>query len=220
MNGPVRALVMAKAPVPGTVKTRLKLAPENAARLQKALLTDIVEKARTFVGPTTLAGTPPDRLDLLAPLLPVDVKLIPQVEGDLGRKMLTAAAELFGEAPGSVLILGADAPTLPPEYITRAVRALETHDASITPSADGGYVLLGLREPHEDLFSGIEWSTEVVYGQTLARAKSAGLSIHETEPWYDLDTPEDLRRLRAELSRRPNLSPRVAAELRNIQPLS
>ena len=211
---------MAKAPIPGTVKTRLKLAPEKAARLQKALLMDAVEKARAFVGPTTLAGTPPEHLDLLAPLLPDSVKLIPQVEGDLGRKMFAAAARLFGEAPGPVLILGSDAPTLPPKYITQAARALETHDASITPSADGGYVLLGLRGPHETLFSGIEWSTEAVYEQTLAKAEATGLSIYKTEPWYDLDTPEDLRRLQAELSRRPSLSPRVVAEMEDIQPPS
>ncbi len=207
---------MAKAPIPGAVKTRLKLAPEKAARLQEALLVDAVEKARAFVGPTTVAGAPSDLLGLITPLLPDSVKLIAQVEGDLGRKMFAAAAALFNESSEPLLILGADAPTLPPEYIVRAARALETHDASITPSTDGGYVLLGLREPHEDFFSGIEWSTEAVYGQTLARAAAAGLSLHETEPWYDLDTPEDLRRLETELYRRPDLSPRVARMLENI----
>ena len=211
-----RALIMAKAPVPGTVKTRLRLAPEKAAWLEKALLTDAVEKALAVVGPTTVAGTPPERLDLLAPLLPDGVKLIAQVEGDLGRKMFAAAATLFAESPGPLLILGADAPTLPPEYITGAAHALETHDASITPSTDGGYVLLGLREPRETLFSRIDWSTGAVQEQTRARAAAAGLSLHETEPWYDLDMPEDLDRLQTELSRRPDLSPRVADVLEDL----
>ncbi len=138
-----RLLVMAKAPIPGTVKTRLRLEPEDAARLQAALTTDTVEKARSL-GPTTVAGAPKDRLDLLSRILPPDVRLIPQPEGDLGERMLSAATKLFEESPEPVLILGTDAPTLPPQAILRATQALSTHDLSIIPSYDGGYVLLGL----------------------------------------------------------------------------
>ncbi len=209
---------MAKAPVPGTVKTRLKLAPEKAARLQEALLADTIEKVRAIgsIGSVTIAGSPAERLDLLVPLLPDEIALIPQVEGDLGRKMFAAVKTLFAESSVPVLVLGTDAPTLPPEYIERAAHALLTHDASIVPSTDGGYVLLGLREPHEGLFSGIEWSTGVVYEQTLAAARNAGLSVHEEKAWYDVDTPEDLNILKETLARDPQHAPRVARVLENL----
>ena len=189
---------MAKAPVPGTVKTRLRRPPEEAAALQAALIRDTVEKARV-VGSVTVAATPPERLDLVEPLLPEGVRLFAQRGEDLGERMLDAAQHLFEEGPEPVLILGTDAPPLPPACIEEAARALQAHDAAIVPSEDGGYVLIGLKSPHETLFRDIAWSTETVYGETRQKVRSAGLSIHEGETHYDIDTPEDLARLEAEL---------------------
>lgn len=205
-----RILVMAKAPIPGTVKTRLRLAPVHAAALQEALILDTVDKARALA-PTTLAGAPGDRLDLIRPLLPEDVSLIPQPDGDLGQRMLAGARSLFEQSTEPVVVVGTDAPTLPRTEILTCARALDEQDISIIQSIDGGYVLLGLRRPFEAVFSGIEWSTEDVYRQTLARAEEAGLSVYEGRPWYDVDEPEDLARLADELGARPELAPRTAA---------
>jgi len=107
-----RILIMAKAPILGTVKTRLGLPPQDAAGLQAALIRDAVEKARSLA-PTTLAGAPADRLDLRRPLLPDDVALIPRSPGDLGDRMLAGNRALFDVSPDPVLIPGTDAPTLP-----------------------------------------------------------------------------------------------------------
>jgi len=210
-----RLLVMAKAPIPGTVKTRLRLAPEDAARLQTALIADTVDKARAL-GPTTVAGAPRDRLDLIAWLLPDDARLVPQPEGDLGERMLAGARTLFEESPEPVLILGTDAPTLPPQAILRSAQALSTHDLSIIPSSDGGYVLLGLRGLHEAVFSGVEWSTKRVNSQTVTRSLEAGLSVYTGEVWYDVDEPEDLLRLKEELRVRAELAPRTAEILGDL----
>lgn len=210
-----RVLIMAKAPVPGTVKTRLRLPPKHAARLQAAFITDAVSKARNSgIGPVTVTGSPPESLELIEPLLPGDARLLPQVEGDLGEKMLAAARWLYAGSPEPVIILGTDAPTLPPARLEEAARALETYDAALVPSDDGGYVLLGLRAPHEALFSGVEWSTDAVYRQTLEQARQAGLSLQSLEPWYDVDEPQDLKRLSRELSAAPEVAPRTAAVLR------
>ena len=212
-----RLLVMTKAPIPGTVKTRLRLPPPKAARLQKALIADTVEKARA-IGPTTVAGAPPENLGPIRALLPAGVALVPQAAGDLGERMLAGARALFGAPDEPVLILGTDAPTLPSERIRSAARALEdgTHDAAIVPSTDGGYVLLGLRKPFEPLFANIAWSTENVYRQTLQRAREARISVHGYEPWYDLDTPEDLAYIKEELANDPRLAPRTAGVLANL----
>ncbi|QIN82682.1 DUF2064 domain-containing protein [Rubrobacter tropicus] len=204
---------MAKAPIPGAVKTRLRLPPEDAARLQTAFVTDAVDKARGLA-PTTVAGAPGDRLSLIRPLLSENNPLIPQCDGDLGDRMLAAAHALFADVPDPVVILGTDTPTLPPEAIAEAASSLDKYDISIIPSTDGGYVLLGLRGPYGRVFSGIEWSTPEVYGQTLTRAKEAGLSVYEGAPGRDVDEPADLARVREELKARPWLAPRTAEALR------
>lgn len=210
-----RILVMAKAPIPGLTKTRLRLPSASAASLQEALISDTVYKARA-IAPVTVAGTPAEHLGLISALLPTDVQLISQPEGDLGQRMLAGARHLFDEAPGPVVILGTDAPTLSPAYIEQIIHTLEDHDISIIPSEDGGYILIGLREAHEAIFTKIDWSTERVHGQTLTRAEESGLSIHEIKPWYDVDEPEDLQRLRHDLSRDPEIAPHTAAVLKDL----
>jgi uncharacterized protein len=75
------------------------------------------------------------------------------------------------------------------------------------PSEDGGYVLIELCAPHAELFEGVAWSTSQVRDQTLAAACRTGVSVYETSPWYDVDEPEDLERLRAELACDPALAP-------------
>lgn len=207
---------MAKAPVPGITKTRLRLPPYKAAGLQVALVCDTVEKARSL-SPVTVFATPPDKLTLLEPLLPRGVRLLAQSGGDLGERMCAAAARLFEEGSEPVLILGTDAPTLPQASILRAAQALEEqYDASIVGSIDGGYVLLGLKEPRQGLFRGIEWSTASVYRETVQKARDLGLRIHEGEPHYDVDVPEDLARLTRELREVPNLAPHTAKFLKSL----
>lgn len=210
-----RILVMAKAPIPGTVKTRLRLAPEDAARLQEAFILDTVEKVRALA-PTTVAGTPENRLDMIRRLLPGDVSVIPQPEGDLGERMLAGVQSLFATSDEPVIVLGTDAPTLPPTGILQSAHALDSHDLSIIQSTDGGYVLLGLTRPEEALFTNVEWSTDVVYRQTLAGAGTAGLRVYEGAAWYDVDEPEDLVRLKEDLDRRPHLAPRTTGVLAGL----
>ena len=207
---------MAKAPVPGTTKTRLRLPPQGAARLQAALIADTAQKASTL-GRATLAGTPADALSLIEPLLPQGMPLFAQRGEDLGERMLDAVSRLFEEGPEPVLILGTDAPTLPTRAILDAARALRTHDAAIVGSDDGGYVLLGLRRrPHEALFRGIPWSTQTVYRETVEKASEAGLSLYKGKPHYDVDIPEDLERLKRELQESPGLAPRTAVVLAEL----
>jgi glycosyltransferase A (GT-A) superfamily protein (DUF2064 family) len=91
-----------------------------------ALILVTVEKARA-PGSTTVAGTPRDRLDQISWLLPRDVRLTPQPEGDFRERKFSAATTLFGGSPKLVLILGIDAPTLPPHAILQSAKAFTTH---------------------------------------------------------------------------------------------
>ena len=113
-----------------------------------------------------------------------------QASGDLGDKM-SAAFEVCLRQSHKVVIIGSDCATLQPAIIERAFAALDESDVVIGPTFDGGYYLLGLKEPREVLFKGIEWSTPVVFEQTIAAINHEGLSYTELPQLADIDHIED-----------------------------
>jgi len=192
---PLTLAVFAKAPAPGHVKTRLRpaMGDEQAARLAAAFVRDTSHKAARLGPPVTVYYSG-DRA-LLEPLAPLGVLWAEQGDGDLGARM--------ARVPAPCLILGADSPHLPVALLRAALAAVPLYDVVLGPAEDGGYFLIGLRAPQPALFDGIVWSTETVLAQTLARAGALGLTVHQTPPWYDLDTPADLRRLARDLKAVP-----------------
>jgi glycosyltransferase A (GT-A) superfamily protein (DUF2064 family) len=87
--------------------------------------------------------------------------------------------------------------------VRQAVEMLYTADVVLGPSDDGGYYLIGMKRLYPELFKDIAWSTDQVTSQTLARSKKQDLQVALLPSWYDVDTIEDLRRLRAELETLP-----------------
>lgn len=213
-----RALVIVgKAPEPGVTKTRLSppLSAEQAADLYRGFLQDTAAMALglgwervTLVYPPR-AGAERE----LAALLPAAVRLLAQPGEGLGAALPDAFARHFAEGFRRVVLIGSDNPTLPPELVEAAERGLDDHDLVIGPSADGGYYLLGMERLQRGLFERITWSTEVVYHETLKRARELGLRTHAVDEWYDVDTVADLDRLRAELTLLP---PHLAASTRQV----
>jgi len=86
------------------------------------------------------------------------------------------------------------APT-PGQVKPRLAAALGQFDLILGPAVDGGYYLIGLREPQPDLFVGIPWATTAVLAQTRARAQRLGLRLHLLKPLQDVDTGRDARAL-------------------------
>jgi rSAM/selenodomain-associated transferase 1 len=188
---------MAKAPVAGQAKTRLipLLGATGAARLQGWLLEHAVTTAAASgLGPVALwcAGQP-DHADFLRCLGSGRVSLQVQPEGDIGVRMLAAAAA--AKSSTGVLIIGTDCPVLTPALLREAAAALNGHDAVVFPAEDGGYVLIGMRRPAPELFAGIEWSTGRVMAQTRERLAGLGWSWAEPATLWDVDRPADYERL-------------------------
>jgi rSAM/selenodomain-associated transferase 1 len=140
------------------------------------------------------------------------VRLQPQLGTGLGAALAGAFGAHFGHGFERVVLIGSDNPTLPGTIVEDACRALDDHDLVIGPSTDGGYYLIGMSAPHPGVFEGITWSTDLVYAQTLERAKQLGLRVAPTPVWYDVDTLAELRRLRRELA---GLPPDVAPATRS-----
>jgi len=191
---PVGIAILAKAPLPGLVKTRLvpALGPEGAARLQRALVVRTVKTAcRAGTGPVTLwTSLQPDHEIFIALAARFDLRLARQDDGDLGARMLAAIGA------GPTLVIGNDCPPLTPDHLREAAAALrDGNDAVIIPAEDGGYVLIGLRAPQPALFRAMRWSVPTVWAQTRRRLARCGLRVRELAGLWDVDVPQDLSRL-------------------------
>jgi hypothetical protein len=199
-------VVMAKRPVPGKTKTRLcpPLTPLEAAELYEALLKDTMELVSGLRGvETAVAVSPRSAVDEMRRMAPRGARMIAVEGADIGECLRSATTQLFSEGFTRVVAVNSDGPTLPAEYIERAVEMLTHSDVVLGPAEDGGYYLIGMRQQQPGLFTDIEWSSSRVAVQTLERAAAAGLAVAQLPSWYDVDTPAELERLRKELVARP-----------------
>ncbi|SDJ74010.1 TIGR04282 family arsenosugar biosynthesis glycosyltransferase [Billgrantia gudaonensis] len=198
-RGPFPLAILAKAPLPGRVKTRLipSMDAEAAAGLHERLLRHTLEQA--------LQATPAPCITLWTALNhahPLFHELVSrhgiarkaQPEGDLGQRMHHALAAISG--PG--LIVGSDCPVLTPTLLRSCWQALATADVVCLPAEDGGYALIGARRAEPRLFDGIDWGTDRVMAQTRQRIETLGWRLACPAMVWDVDRPEDVERWQRE----------------------
>ena len=194
-SGGCVVIVMAKAPVPGYAKTRLipALGAAGAAALASRLLEHAVEQALAAeLGPVDLCCAPDQSHEEFASQAQrVGLVLSSQGEGDLGARMSHAFDRCLSHA-GRVLMIGTDAPAIDATLLQQAAQALDETDAVFVPALDGGYALIGLRQPAPHLFTDMVWSTASVMAVTRNRLITAGLRHTELAPVADIDEPADL----------------------------
>jgi rSAM/selenodomain-associated transferase 1 len=197
------ALVMAKAPRPGEVKTRLEplLGPDGCAVLQARLLARAASvAARSSPGAAWMAVDPPDAAELLGDLAGDGVRLFGQSGGHLGERLSAATTHVFRRHDGPVVVVGTDSPTIRSGHFQAARETLWAgNDVAIGPALDGGYYLIAMVRPLPELFAlpPGAWGGERVLGLTLRAARAAGLKVGLIEPARDLDTPDDAAQLLA-----------------------
>lgn len=192
-------LVMARAPVAGEAKTRLipALGEEGAATLHGYLVERLLaELSAAAIAPITLCCTPDTRHPFFLHCRDhYGVSLQLQQGEDLGER-LHHAMDTALQQKTFALVVGCDIPQLGPEDIAAAFDALARgSDAAVSPTEDGGYALLALSQSNAGLFSGVEWGSERVMAQTRRRLCDLGWSWQELREQWDVDRPEDLRRL-------------------------
>ncbi|MBA2354544.1 MAG: TIGR04282 family arsenosugar biosynthesis glycosyltransferase [Acidobacteria bacterium] len=223
--------VMTRAPrtsvdAPDEIKTRLKpVLPEITSReaLQRACLADVLTAARTVPGAlvrvaVTRAGSERAWADLgVAP-----AHVLTQRGESLGERERGVFADLFRRGARQVVLVGSDVPTLGAAILQQAFAALVASPSHVVlgPAADGGYYLLGLAGPVvPDLFSGVRWSTRYALADTLRRCEFESRRVTFLPMLDDLDEPESLAHLRADLEVDPSRAPHTAAFLRQVEPL-
>jgi glycosyltransferase A (GT-A) superfamily protein (DUF2064 family) len=210
-NGRIAIAVMAKAPQPGRVKTRLcpPLAPQDAADMGAAFLRDITmnlaQAARVAPIDPWVAFAPAGterRFDgMLEPgtrlLLADGAGEMPEGVEGFGRCLFQATQRLLDMGYAAACVLNADSPTLPTARLARLAESLTMpgRRGVLGPAEDGGYYVLGLPSAEHRMFADIAWSTDRVADQTRERAAEIGLPLLELPSWYDVDDRAALARL-------------------------
>lgn len=184
-----RVVAFARYPEPGLCKTRLipAVGPDGAARIHKRLVEICIAAMRGSGLPMELhiTGASPSAF---ADWLGTDIRFVEQGDGDLGARLLRATSPL------PVLLIGSDAPGLDAARLRAAADALSHAPAVIGPADDGGYYLLGLRNPSPWLFNEMAWGTDSVFADTMARFAVHGIQPVVLDSLSDVDRPEDLQR--------------------------
>jgi uncharacterized protein len=194
-------LLFTRYPEPGSTKTRLipLLGAQGAANLQKKMSERIV--AETIL----LAESRPISLEIhydggnltqMRAWLGDSCTFIRQTDDNLGARMANAIITHLHKEK-SIVLAGSDCPGISSRILAEALDALATHHLVIGPAFDGGYYLIGaagtVREDMiRSLFTGICWSTQTVFTETMARVNHLQLTCHILPELHDIDTPEDL----------------------------
>jgi uncharacterized protein len=208
-------VVMAKAPRPGMVKTRLthSLSVEAATELYRCLLDDTLALARSLSGVQVSILCPAPDVEDLKQVARGAVDVVAQKGDGLAAGLTSVFAHFTAPGAQRVVAFNSDSPHLPAAILEGAFQALINHDVVVGPTHDGGYYLVGAKAAHPALFDGDGMGTKSALDALLARAGRLQLSVAFTDPFYDVDVEGDLTRLAAELRLAPLRAPRTSAWL-------
>jgi rSAM/selenodomain-associated transferase 1 len=209
-------VVMAKAPRPGVVKTRLAQAlPVKAVtELYRCLLDDTIVLARSLGTVEVAIMCPASDVEELTRLTRGVVGVVAQKGEGLAAGLTSVFAHFATPDRHRVVAFNSDSPHLPPSVLRSAFEVLAAHEVVVGPTDDGGYYLVGAKAAHPALFDGDGMGTKSALEGLLARARGLQLSVGFTDPFYDIDVEGDLTRLAAELRLAPARAPRTAAWLK------
>ncbi|MBI5050314.1 MAG: TIGR04282 family arsenosugar biosynthesis glycosyltransferase [Nitrospirae bacterium] len=190
-------IIFVKAPVLGTVKTRLQpsLGAEETLKLYKSFVTEIVSKCAGLKGIAKFLGCSPSRDgDFIQRLAGThEFESFDQRGKNLGEKIVNAFRDYFKKGYTEIVLIGSDSPTIPAEYIKLAFSELRKNDFVIGPCCDGGMYLVGAKKKiMSEIFRNITWDTGEVLNKVLKKTNSLNVRYSLLPFWYDIDTIEDL----------------------------
>jgi rSAM/selenodomain-associated transferase 1 len=192
-------IVLTKAPIPGTVKTRLiiELGDQGACDLYIQLLKRLENTLKNLVSKTHsdvalwIAGD--DQHEVFIPWQSFATFYRQPNEADLGGRMSMAVQSALARGRIPVLI-GVDVPSLDEAYLMKCLQQLKNYEVVISPAEDGGYGLLGMKQFYAELFEGKAWGTDSVFHDTLNTIETLQLSVAYLPKVWDVDEPVDVGR--------------------------
>jgi rSAM/selenodomain-associated transferase 1 len=209
-------VIMAKAPRPGAVKTRLipALPPEAVTAFYQSLLEDTLALAQSLSNVELAIMCPQSDIKELACLIGQRARIVAQKGEGLAAGLTSVFAHFTGDHSRRIVAFNSDSPHLPRSVLEAAFEKLAVHDLVVGPTHDGGYYLIGAKAPYPTLFANDGLGTSSALERLLSRARALELSIGFADLFYDIDVPDDLIRLAAELRIAPARAPRTAVWLK------
>jgi rSAM/selenodomain-associated transferase 1 len=217
LSGIDRVLViMAKAPRPGAVKTRLapSLSPAAVTDFYCCLLDDTLALAQSLGDAEVAIMCPDADVSELVRLAGSKASVIAQKGEGLAAGLTSVFAHFAEDHQRLTIAFNSDSPHLPRSVLEDAFETLAAHDVVVGPTQDGGYYLVGAKASHPTLFAGDGLGTSSALERLLSRTRGLELSVGFVDPFYDIDVADDLTRLAEELRLAPERAPRTAVWLK------
>ena len=205
-------VIMAKAPRPGAVKTRLaeRLSADAVIAFYRCLLGDTLALAQSLGEVTVAIMCPAPDVHEMAQVAGDGIIVVAQTGEGLAAGLTSVFAHFAKDQPRRTIAFNSDSPHLPPAILETAFEALAAHDVVVGPTHDGGYYLVGAKASHPTLFANDGMGTDSALDRLLSRSRSLELSVGFVESFYDVDVADDLVRLARELRLHPARAPRTA----------
>jgi rSAM/selenodomain-associated transferase 1 len=191
-----QVVVMAKAPVSGSVKTRLcpPLTFDQAAALAEAALLDTIAAVSASGARRRVLAVE----GRLATGVPLGFDVMAQRAGDFGSRLAGAVDDVWARDPLPVVVIGMDTPQLRGPDLDSAAEALLGDEpdgnrlsAVLGPAEDGGYWAIGTLRPVPGMFDGVPMSTERTGAAQLSRLRALGVACTVIGPQRDVDEIDD-----------------------------
>jgi hypothetical protein len=209
-------VIMAKAPRPGAVKTRLtpSLPLQAVTAFYRCLLDDTLALAGSLGNVQVAIMCPHADVNELAQLAGNAASVVAQTGDGLAAGLTSVFAHFAEDHQRRTIAFNSDSPHLPPSVLEDAFELLAAHDLVVGPTDDGGYYLVGAKASYPSLFAPDGMGTSSALETLVSRARALALSIGFADPFYDIDVADDLTRLAAELRLAPTRAPRTAMWLK------
>jgi uncharacterized protein len=205
-------VIMAKAPRPGTVKTRLtpSLPLQAVTEFYRCLLDDTLALAQSLDGVEIAIMCPDSDISELAEFAGSRVCIVAQNGQGLAAGLTSVFSHFTRHHARRIIAFNSDSPHLPGSVLEKAFETLAVHDLVVGPTYDGGYYLVGATASYPTFFTGDGMGTGDALETLLSRARDLDLSVGFVDLFYDIDVAEDLVQLAADLQLAPSRAPRTA----------
>jgi rSAM/selenodomain-associated transferase 1 len=209
-------VIMAKAPRPGNVKTRLtpSLPLQAVTKFYRCLLDDTLALAQSLGGVEIAIMCPNSDVSELAEFAGSGVCVVAQNGDGLAAGLTSVFSHFARHHPRRMIAFNSDSPHLPDSVLEKAFETLAVQDVVVGPTYDGGYYLVGANASYPPLFTDDGMGTGNALERLLSRARDLDLSIGFVDLFYDIDVAEDLVQLAADLQLAPSRAPRTALWLK------